>query len=72
MRATASPAAIRAPMAPLTADDRCDRCGAQAYVQVELASSGVLLFCGHHARKYGPRLRELAVAVNDETASLDR
>ena len=31
----------------LTANDRCDSCGAQAYVQVT-GMSGDLLFCGHH------------------------
>ena len=30
--------------AALTALDRCDRCGAQAYLRVELQSGGELLF----------------------------
>lgn len=30
--------------------DRCDRCGAQAYVMVK-GSTGDLLFCGHHYDK---------------------
>jgi hypothetical protein len=35
----------------LNALDRCDRCGAQAYVRAVLETSGgELLFCGHHAR----------------------
>ena len=34
----------------LTANDRCDSCGAQAYVQVT-GVSGDLLFCGHHYNK---------------------
>lgn len=34
----------------LTAMDRCDACGAQAYVQVT-GVSGDLLFCGHHYNK---------------------
>jgi len=34
----------------LKAIDRCDRCGAQAYVQVK-GSTGDLLFCGHHYEK---------------------
>ena len=39
----------------LTTVDRCDRCGAQAYVRVVLgASGGELLFCGHHARAVEP------------------
>lgn len=34
----------------LKAVDRCDRCGAQAYVMVK-GSTGNLLFCGHHYEK---------------------
>ena len=30
--------------------DRCDKCGAQAYVMVK-GSTGDLLFCGHHYEK---------------------
>ncbi|NUS01999.1 MAG: hypothetical protein HOV97_05480 [Nonomuraea sp.] len=32
----------------MRADQRCDRCGAQAYVEVALGSGGTLLFCAHH------------------------
>ena len=39
----------------LTLADRCDRCGAQAFVQAKLRS-GTLLFCNHHGREYGPAL----------------
>jgi hypothetical protein len=59
-----------APSSPLTAVDRCDRCGAQAYLRVELAGGGELLFCAHHAREHGDRLREIAVTVHDETGRL--
>jgi hypothetical protein len=59
-----------APSTPLTALDRCDRCGAQAYLRVELAGGGDLLFCAHHAREHGDKLREVAVAVQDETNRL--
>ena len=55
---------------PLSAVDRCDRCGAQAYLRVELAGGGDLLFCAHHAREHGDKLREIAVAVHDETEKL--
>lgn len=58
------------PTAPLTALDRCDRCGAQAYVRVTLAAGGELLFCGHHFREHEARLRPLASDVLDETAKL--
>ena len=54
----------------LTALDRCDRCGAQAYLRVELAGGGDLLFCAHHAREHGDKLREVAVTVHDETGKL--
>ena len=54
----------------LSAADRCDRCGAQAYLRVELQSGGELLFCAHHAREHGDRLREVAASVHDETHKL--
>ena len=59
-----------APSAPLTAEDRCDRCGAQAYLRVELATGGELLFCAHHAREHGDALKQVAVNVQDETHKL--
>ncbi len=59
-----------APRTPLTAVDRCDRCGAQAYLRVELAGGGELLFCAHHAREHGDKLREIAVNLHDETDKL--
>lgn len=59
-----------APTPPLTAVDRCDRCGARAYLRVLLHSGGELLFCAHHAREHGPKLREVASAYQDETGSL--
>jgi hypothetical protein len=34
----------------LNANDRCDRCSAQAYVKVK-GSTGDLMFCGHHYDK---------------------
>jgi hypothetical protein len=58
------------PTTPLTALDRCDRCGAQAYVRVVLAAGGDLLFCGHHFREHEARLRPLAEDVQDETSRL--
>jgi len=59
-----------APSSPLTAVDRCDRCGAQAYLRVELQSGGELLFCAHHAREHGDKLKEIAANVVDETHKL--
>lgn len=51
----------------LTAADRCDRCGAQAYVRVVLVGGGELLFCAHHYSANAPALSTKAVEVVDET-----
>ena len=59
-----------APSTALTAQDRCDRCGAQAYLRVELTSGGELLFCAHHAREHGDKLKQIAANVVDETHKL--
>ena len=56
---------------PLTASDRCDRCGAQAYVQVVLTSGGDLLFCAHHARAHIEKVRPLAANIYDFTELLE-
>jgi hypothetical protein len=56
----------------LTAADRCDRCGAQAYVRTTLASGSELLFCRHHWHENETRLREIAVSILDETRRLDQ
>lgn len=50
----------------LNATDRCDRCGAQAYVRAEMRN-GELLFCAHHARQHRDALAG-AVAIDDQTA----
>ena len=55
---------------PLKAADRCDRCGAQAYVRVRLSSGGELLFCAHHGREHAPRLKEQSAEIHDESARL--
>ena len=55
--------------APLTAVDRCDRCGAQAYLRVQLKSGGELLFCAHHGREHIPALAGLA-EIHDESDRL--
>lgn len=56
--------------APLTAADRCDRCGAQAYVRVRLIT-GELHFCAHHAKQFDASLKKIAVEIVDETDRLD-
>jgi hypothetical protein len=50
----------------LTAADRCDRCGARAYLRVILRN-GELLFCAHHGRTHMPQLDETALDIQDFT-----
>lgn len=54
----------------LTAADRCDRCGAQAYVRARLHAGGELLFCAHHGREHLDKLREHA-EIHDESERLN-
>ncbi len=63
--------AVAAPSAPLTAWDRCDRCGAQAYIRVVLPDKLELVFCAHHGRKYESSLRPTATQWLDETDRLN-
>ena len=55
----------------LTALDRCDRCGAQAYLRVFLPSGGELLFCAHHAAAHRDKLTQVASRIQDETHRLN-
>ncbi len=55
---------------PLSAADRCDRCGARAYLRAVLPSGSELLFCAHHAREHEAALRQVAVDVQDQTEKL--
>ena len=54
---------------PMSALDRCDSCGAQAYVRAELGGSE-LLFCAHHAKKHETKLRPIADSWYDESHKL--
>ena len=61
---------MNAALAPtLTTADRCDRCGAQAYVRVVLHAGGELLFCAHHGREHVPALADKA-DIHDESERL--
>jgi len=55
---------------PLNAVDRCDRCGAQAYVRAVLLSGGELMFCGHHGKEYSAGLKSIVAQIQDETSKL--
>ncbi len=54
----------------LTAADRCDSCGAQAYVRATMPTGGTLLFCAHHATKHREKLTAMGANWHDETAKL--
>ncbi len=54
----------------LSANDRCDSCGAQAYIRVEMASGGELFFCAHHGKKFQEKLSGVAKSWHDESAKL--
>ncbi|PHP52152.1 DUF7455 domain-containing protein [Actinomyces ruminis] len=73
---TTAPAQATGPSAatetrPLTTADRCDVCGAQAYLRVVLAS-GELLFCAHHGNAHRDALEHQALFIQDESDRLTR
>ena len=53
----------------LNAEDRCDRCGAQAYLAAEVGGME-LLFCAHHAKENREKLSEVGTITIDETSKL--
>lgn len=53
----------------LTALDRCDSCGAQAYIRVSIGNSE-LLFCAHHGRRHQEKLEAIATHWHDESSRL--
>lgn len=59
--------------AQLTRQDRCDRCGAQAYVRATLHQAGdaELLFCGHHFRAHESKLVATGASILDERHRID-
>lgn len=49
--------------------DRCDRCGAEAYVRVVITASSLpLLFCAHHYSENNAELARVSVVTHDERA----
>jgi hypothetical protein len=48
----------------MNANDRCDRCTAAAKVKV-VVLNGELIFCGHHAKEFGPALKKVALTIED-------
>lgn len=63
---------MNATLAPeLNAADRCDRCGAQAFVRARIGDDLELHFCAHHGREHIGKLRNLEdVQITDESHRL--
>lgn len=55
----------------LQVSDRCDVCGAQAYIRVEL-ELGELLFCAHHGNANKEKLAPIMTAWHDQSEELTR
>lgn len=57
----------------LDANDRCDSCGAQAYVMITMKETGFpLLFCAHHWTRHQDVAIHLVEDMVDETDKLNR
>lgn len=54
----------------LNTEDRCDACGAQAFVRV-LLRTGELLFCVHHFNKNENTLESIAIAITDQRERIE-
>jgi hypothetical protein len=50
--------------------DRCDKCGAQAFV-LATGVSGELMFCGHHYHKYEYAITQWAYKIVNELDSIN-
>lgn len=59
------------PERELVIADRCDRCGAQAYMQA-IKDGFDLLFCGHHGRRFTPALVARHFVVLDSTHKINQ
>ena len=55
----------------LVAADRCDVCGAQAYIRVGL-ESGDLLFCAHHGNANKSKLEPITKSWHDQSEDLSK
>ncbi len=56
-------------METLVSTDRCDRCGAQAYVRFN-KDAQELDFCGHHTTTYGDTLDSQGWSISIDTREL--
>jgi hypothetical protein len=55
---------------PLTASDRCDRCGAAAQIRFVMRSGNDVLLCKHHGDKHEVALVEQGASIAEDTRAL--
>lgn len=51
--------------------DRCDRCGAQAFVRSVL-TNGELLWCGHHYEEFKAGLESVTIFTEDHRDKINQ
>ena len=61
---------LEVPPVALTYSDRCDRCGAQAFIKIILLT-GELLFCVHHFTQHETVLRSATINILDERSKIN-
>jgi ribosomal protein S14 len=61
---------LETPARQLKIADRCDSCGAQAFVLVKMLA-GELMFCGHHYKKHQEKLDNEAFEIVDERDAIN-
>ena len=70
METTTRPDLTAAATTSLTLADRCDSCGAQAFLRATMPSGSTLLFCGHHGNAHRASLLGAGADLQDETDRL--
>lgn len=54
----------------LNTSNRCDACGARAYMVFIMPRGQDLSFCGHHGTQYEQQVAPMAISIIDERASI--
>lgn len=62
----------KSPLIELTANDRCDRCGAQAYTLSRHDAFGELLWCLHHRKEVVDNLLDEGWEIVDDYEAISR
>ena len=70
MQTTTRPVPTETAAPVLSLSDRCDSCGAQAFVRATMPSGTQLLFCGHHGNDPRASLLGAGAVLLDETDRL--